>query len=130
MKTDPQHMLPAHLPFYRRRWFWAVVFFIFFVISTTLFMLSIIADIQSNYTSTFIQKIDDALLSFGSSLFMLYGFKIGIIYGYFGTITYFILMTFLGYKTFQRNQVSMKYPIIFSVLYLTGLIPIFMFNGF
>jgi hypothetical protein len=28
MKTDPQHLLAAHVPFYRRRWFWAVVLFL------------------------------------------------------------------------------------------------------
>jgi hypothetical protein len=30
MKTDPQHLLPAHLPFYRRRWFWGAIVAIVF----------------------------------------------------------------------------------------------------
>ena len=33
MKIDEQHLLPEHLAFYRRRWFWGVVLFLIFVIN-------------------------------------------------------------------------------------------------
>ena len=124
MKIDEQHLL-----FYRSRKFWMIVFGIFFVVSVALFMLTIITDIQSNYTSTFIQKIDDALLSFGATLFMLYGYKIGTAYGLIGTIVYFILILILGYKTLQKPKVLLRYPAILSILYITGMITSILFLG-
>jgi multidrug transporter EmrE-like cation transporter len=31
MRIDPQHLLPAHVPFYKRKLFWAVVLFLVFI---------------------------------------------------------------------------------------------------
>jgi hypothetical protein len=32
MKTDPQHLLPAHVQFYRRKLFWGVMLFLIFTL--------------------------------------------------------------------------------------------------
>ena len=78
MKTDPQHLLPAHLPFYRRRLFWGVIFSIFFIFSTIL-LIGFLDKNGGDYTRTFNQVFDSFNVAYGSLIFMLYGFKIGTI---------------------------------------------------
>ena len=44
---------------------------------------------------------------------------------YIGTTAYFILLVYLAFKTFQTPTVLIRYPVIFSVIYITGLISTF-----
>ena len=129
MKINEQHLLPAHLAFYRRRWFWSIIFGIFFLFSTVLF-ISFLDKNGGDYTHSFNQIFDSFNLAYGSILFMLYGFKMGAILGEVGSVTYFASILFLAYKTFQKDCVHLRYPVILSILYITGIIPLFFMNGF
>jgi hypothetical protein len=122
MKTDPQHMLPAHLPFYRRRWFWAVVFFIFFVVST-LFAIYAIQGSWSKFYNNIVNIYVILTISYGATLFRLIPYDLFNGSGqYIGSSIYFILVLALAYKTFQKPKVLLRYPVILSILYITGMI--------
>ena len=122
MKIDPQHLLPAHLAFYRRRLFWGVVFGIFFIISTILF-INFLDKNGGNYSLTLDQKFDFFNIAFASTFFRFILYDIfGNIWQYIGSSIYFIMILSLGYKTFQKPKVLLRYPIILSILYVTGMI--------
>ena len=129
MKTNSQKLLPEHIPFYRRRIFWGIVFSLFFIFSTIIFF-DFIDKNGGEYTRSFKQIFGSFSIAYGSTIFTMYGFKINAIAGYVSSILYFSLITYLTYKTFHRAYVSLYYPILIVGLYLTGLLPLLFLNGF
>ena len=129
MHTNHSSTAPTTLPLYRTRLFWGIVFGVFFIFSSILFINFLDTD-GGSYTLTFDQVFDSFNLAYGAMLFMLYGFKIGDPYGYLGSITYFVLILFFVYKTFQKSQVILWYPVTVSALYITGIIALHGLNGF
>ena len=122
MKTDEQHLLPAHLAFYRRRLFWGVVFFIFFVPSTLLFTYAL-SNTGSSHQQTIYDIYSYLTISSGATLFRFISSNLLSELGeYIGSSIYFIMILSLGYKTFQKPKVLLRYPIILSILYVTGMI--------
>jgi hypothetical protein len=71
MKTGPQHLLAAHVPFYRRRWFWILM-------STALFSLNIII------IFLFTGGIRNILVALGSMIFAAGGGLYWFIFEYLG----------------------------------------------
>jgi hypothetical protein len=122
MKTGPQHLLAAHVPFYKRRLFWIIIFSTFFIFSTTLF-INFLDKNGGNYSLTLDQKFDFFNIAFASTLFRFILYDIfGNTWQYIGSSIYFILIASLAYKTFQKPKVLLRYPIILSILYITGMI--------
>ena len=130
MKIDEQHLLPEHLAFYRRRLFWGVIFGIFFIFSTVLFIYAL-SNTGSSHKQNFYDIYTSFTISYAATLFRLIPFSWLNGYGeYLGSALYFISMMFLVCKTFQKDYVHIKYPIILSILYITGLLPLLFLNGF
>ena len=130
MKTDPQHLLPAHLPFYRRRLFWGVIFSIFFIFSTIL-LIGFLDKNGGDYTRTFNQIFSSIHTAYGAGIFRYISYLIIGSKGYYlGSAIYFILISFLTYNTFHRPTVVLWYPIILSILYITGVIPLLFLSTF
>lgn len=113
---------PTTLPFYRKRFFWSIVFGVFFIFSSILFINFLDTD-GGSYTLTFDQVFDFFNIAFASTFFrfLLYN-TFGNIWQYGGSFIYFTLLLLLGYKTFQRQAVALWYPLILSALYITGMV--------
>ncbi len=122
MKTNAQKLLPEHIPFYRKSIFWGMVFSVFFIFSTLLFIN--ISGIGTNgYALTINQLFDFFSIAFSSTFlrFIFYDY-FGELWQHIGSLIYFIFTLFLAYKTLQRPKVQLRYPIILSLLYITGMI--------
>ncbi len=122
MKTDSQHLQSTSLSFYKKRKFWAVIFFIFFVFSTV-FALYAMHGSWSKLLSNLNNVYSIVTISYGATLFRFILFDLFTKYGgYIGSSIYFLSILFLGYKTFQKQTVLLRYPILLSILYITGMI--------
>jgi hypothetical protein len=122
-------MLPAHVPFYKRRLFWGFVFSSFFVVSTAL-CIDTFLNFGSSHQRTLYDVYSYVTISYAATLFRFIIFDWLNGYGeYIGSSIYFILMVLFAYKTFQNPRVSLPYPIIFSIIYITGLITTVLFIG-
>jgi hypothetical protein len=88
----PEHLLAAHLPFYRRRWFWAVVLLGIIFFSHLYIALKYTTDL-------------DILLATNTSVFALtLGQIVGSwLYGIFSAI---FLYVFLIYFSFFRKEIN------------------------
>jgi len=120
MKTDPQHLLEAHVPFYRRRKFWGIIFVITFIfsISSILFFSA-----QRNH-SFFDPELIPFLISSATGGFVWQMFANSLLPngGYaLGGSVHFVVMLYLCFKTFQKNIVSLRYPVIFLMILIFGL---------
>ncbi|GEM_PF-2874930 len=114
--TDAQHMLPAHIPWYRRRMFWGVIFGIFFLFSISLFFF-LFKTSHASYSS--VNIISGLIMASGGILFDAIISK--SINNHTGGLVYIFVVVFLIYKTFSATKVQLRYPIIFTVLYTSGL---------
>ncbi|MEZ4200527.1 MAG: hypothetical protein R3B69_02980 [Candidatus Paceibacterota bacterium] len=107
----------SSLPFYRTRWFWGIFVGLCFFLSTLLYM------------TTFVRApdtINSFALAYGSGLFSAVGLKL---FGSFGktifSILYLVLVGFLIFKTFTAQRVNFIFPVLFFILYLSGLAVLF-----
>ena len=109
MKIDEQHLLPEHLAFYRRRWFWGVVFFIHFIINLILFH-TLFSEASTMYEYYKILLSMLGAVSFGILIKI---FFIGTEYylHLFTSTIYTFVFLFFVYKTFAHKIVSVLYPI-------------------
>jgi len=105
MKIDPQHLLPSHLPFYRRKWFWAIIL-------STLIVCSHLY-IALKYTADF-----DIILASNTSIFaLMLGQLIGSwMYGIFSGISLYILLTYFSFFRKNINFYTLTILIIFIIL--------------
>ena len=102
--------------------FWAVVFGIFFIFST---IFAIYAT-QGSW-GKFFENLDNIYsvltISYGATLFRFIPSNLLSEPGeYIGSSIYFVLILTLAHKTFHKPRVLLRYPIILSILYITGMI--------
>ena len=103
MTTDPQHLLSAPIPFYRRRWFWGVVIF-----SQTILSLILFNELVPRIVY---EEIFGALFyATGGGVFFILA---GIVNEQIYTTLYFLALVFLAWKIFNRSNVRLIYPIAY-----------------
>ena len=111
----------SSIPWYRTRKFWGVIYFLAFAFSTITF-IQFLDRHGGSHTFSYSQINDWFGLSYGSTLLFLLGFNImSSIGGFIGKVIYWLLIVILTYKTFQNVRVYIVYPIIFILLYLSGM---------
>jgi len=106
MATDPQHLLKAPTPFYRRRWFWGVV---------------IGGQIAASLV-IFLPLLKNPNIDILSILFAITGGWVFTSLGWLAehlvlplTVAYFIVLLFLIFQTFRNTNVKMIFPIIYLI---------------
>jgi len=92
MKIDPQHMLPAHIPFYKRRLFWGVVLFLIVSISHIYIAMKYTTDPKILWTTNI------SLMAFMSSAVMNSGT--------FGVLSTLVAYTYLLYFALCRKEIN------------------------
>lgn len=103
-------------PLYQTRKFWAIAYTLisFFSIYLLVSLLS-----NNDYNFTLNQLVNDINTSLGATLFMLIGYKItGVLGGWLGVVSYYILQSLMIVKTFQSTHVRILYPSVFISVYL------------
>ena len=110
------------LPFYKTRKFWLIVYGLMFLFSTVIFLMSLDKN-SGSFSFSIGQIIDKIMIAYGATFFMIISFKLIGSTGYFvGILIYFLFMLFLLKKTIQRHKVKLIYPLLFTTLYLQGII--------
>jgi hypothetical protein len=113
MKTDPQHMLPAHLPFYKRRWFWIIILSVQFLVNVIIFH-SLFNDPQTPYGYYKIILSLFGAVTFDASIKI---FFTGLenYTQFLTTVTFSAVFLFLIYKTFVNREVPLPYPVLIFI---------------
>jgi len=118
--TDAQHLLDAHIPWYRTRKFWMFIIVIQLLVACFLF---------SNRADN-IKNIEDFLfltsVSLGSSLLLIFG---QVVFNSILMILYHLIQFFLLYKIFIKKGTTILYPIAFTLLTTSGLVITSLFLG-
>jgi hypothetical protein len=117
METDPQHLLPAHVPFYQRKLFWAIILFLIFIGAPVYIK---IAYHFTGYEIFLTTNIFFLMLVLTSSL--------KTVYAIYGTI--FIIYSILIYLTFFRKKINFfALVILISLMLLSFFAAINFVNG-
>lgn len=118
--TDAQHLLAAHIPWYRTRKFWMLIIVIQLLVACFLF---------SNRAGN-IKSIEDFFLlgsvSLGSSILLIFG---QAIFNSISMILYHLIQLCLLYKIFIKKGTSLLYPIALTLLTSSGLVITTLFFG-
>ncbi len=127
MTTDPQHLLPAHTPFYKTRKFWLTILLIAFTVNVYLYFVYISGSLPDNIED-FYHFINSIL---GGTLFLLLGNSIAGKFGYYlGGFVYIFLLCLLLYKSLKLKKVKMIYPIITLSFLILNFYTYFLFSDF
>ena len=115
MKTDPQHLLDAHIPWYKTRKFWGVVIGGMILFSIIFYSIGIYSPLRTSYWFFF-----DISFAFGGALPLFLGWsKISSI---FIATTYHLSTIYLGYYTLHKKRVSLIPALALLLMYLIGII--------
>lgn len=110
-----QLFLPQPIPWYRTRWFWGIIIGIAGVWG--LYVLFALLPPARTLT----ELLSSLFYAFGAGPFSLFGFKLlGGMGSKIFTSIYFLIMSFLLYKTFRPDRINPIYPSIFIVLFAIG----------
>lgn len=125
MITDPQHLLEAHLPFYKKRKFWLLALGIQAVVN-----LVILKDFLTHAESLqdFIFSLTGILGAVVPGLFMDVFFQ-GITASITTTILFIILAGFLLYNTCKKPIVNVSNPLTLFIMSLVSLVIMILFSS-
>ena len=119
--------METNIPWYRTRRFWGIIYFLFFCYSTFIF-LQLSDKNGGDFNRTINQVYDFIVLSYGSGFFYLLAQELlGTLGKYIGPLIYLVTISFLVFKTFKTNTTKLTYPIIVSLLYITGIVTAMLF---
>lgn len=102
MTTDPQHLLSAPIPFYRRRWFWGMVIGVQILVSTII-------------VAPLVPQIHSALLIVTGGWIFMWAATIPNTPEYTHLVVQLLFLAIFCFATFRKKAVSLPYPIIYLI---------------
>ncbi len=106
-----------NIPFYRTRHFWVVMYSLMLAWSVFFYFWAFYNPNALNP----LRIIGDFLLSLGSTLYFLVGYKVIGTYGsWLGILLYILIQATLIRKTFTSNPTSLSYPLFVLLNFILG----------
>lgn len=112
-KSNPQQLLGTHISLYQKRKFWLSLFSIILIWSISFYYFFVYNVTHDIYRIFVDLSVTLGTLSTGLFTYPLMG-------EFFSILIYLFLVLILVFKTFEKEEVKIVYPILLTILYMIG----------